>query len=241
MKHGRDSASTSDDASDSFHSSVKRRKVKYDTYKQWVSQWDREIQTMSWLDCETEVCAGVKYVTKLKCRICTKFQERIIGKRNFSQKWIDGADSVRTTNIRDHAKSEQHCHAMNLERKSAAQHLDQGPAAYASIARSLTTISSEEMERLRIKFDIAFFVATENMAFTKYPKICEMEARHGVKVGSSYLTNNAAKEFVHFIGKSMKNDIISAVSEARFFSLFLDGSTDRGNIDNELLMVCCMV
>ena len=76
------------------------------------------------------------------------------------------------------------------------------------------------------------------MAFTKYPKICEMEARHGVKVGSSYQTNNAAKEFVHFIAKSMKNEIVSAVSEARFFSLFLDGSTDRGNVDNELLMVC---
>ena len=75
------------------------------------------------------------------------------------------------------------------------------------------------------------------MAFTKYPKICEMEARHGVKVGSS-LTNNAAKEFVHLIAKSMKNEIVSAVSEARFFSLFLDGSTDRGNVDNELLMVC---
>ena len=54
----------------------------------------------------------------------------------------------------------------------------------------------------------AFFVVTENMAFTKYPKICEMEAQHGVKVGSSYQTNNAAKEFVHFIAKSMKNEIV---------------------------------
>ena len=65
-----------------------------------------------------------------------------------------------------------------------------------------------------------------------------MEARHGVKVGSSYLTNNAAKEFVHFIAKSLKNDVVSAVSDAKFFSLFLDGSTDKGNVDNELLMVC---
>ena len=124
---------------------------KYDTYKQWVSQWDREFQTMSWLDCKTEVFAGMKYVTKLKCRICTKFKERIIGRRNFSHRWIDGADSVRTTNIHDYSKSEQHCHTMNLERKSTAQHLDQGPAAYALIARLLITISREEMERLRIK------------------------------------------------------------------------------------------
>ena len=57
-------------------------------------------------------------------------------------------------------------------------------------------------------------------------------------MGSSYQTNNAAKEFVHFIVKSMKNDIVSAVSEAGFFSLFMDGSTDKGNVDNELLMIC---
>ena len=62
---------------------------------------------MSWLDCETEVFAGVKYVTKLKCRICAKFKERIIGRRNFSNKWIDGADSVGTTNMCDHVKPEK--------------------------------------------------------------------------------------------------------------------------------------
>ena len=93
---------------------------------------------------------------KLKCRIFDKFKERIIIRRNFSQKLIDGADSLQTTNIRDHVKSEQHCHAMNLERKSTTQHLDQSPAVYAPIVWSLTTISSEEMERLQIKFDIAF-------------------------------------------------------------------------------------
>ena len=132
MKRGRDNTSMSDDScSYSSQSLVKRRKVKYDTYKQWVSQLDREMQTMLWLDCETELSAGVKYVMKLKCRICDKFKERIIGRRNFSQKWVDGADSVRTTNIRDHTKSEQHCHAMNLERKSAAQCLDQSLAVYA--------------------------------------------------------------------------------------------------------------
>ena len=75
---------------------------------------------------------------------------------------------MRTTNIQDQAKSEEQCHTMNVERKSAAKCLEQSPAVYAPIACSLTTISREEMERLRVKFDIAFFVAAENMAFTKY-------------------------------------------------------------------------
>ena len=135
--------------------------------------------------------AGIKYVTKLKCRFCTVYKDRI---RNYSNKWIEGADSIRTTNICDHAKSEQHLHTMNLERKCLAQSVDESPASYAPIAWALTVISPEEMERLRVKFDIAHFIAKENIAFTKYGKFCELDVRHGVKIGSSYLTNNAAKE-----------------------------------------------
>ena len=76
-----------------------------------------------------------------------------------------------------------------------------------------------KMERLRVKFDIAHFITKKNIAFTKYGKFCELEARHGVKIGLSYLTNNE-------------------VAKAKFFSIFMDGSTDKGNVDNELMMVC---
>ena len=36
----------------------------------------------------------------------------------------------------------------------------------------------------------------------------------------------------------MKHDVISEVAKAKFFSIFMDGSTDKGNVDNELMMVC---
>jgi len=170
--------------------------------------------------------------------MCTRYKDRIIGQINFSSKWIEGADSVHTTNICDHTAPEQHIHAMNLERKRLAVSVDEIPASYGLIVRALTTISPEEMERLRVKFDVAYFIAKENIAFTKYSKICALEERHGVKVGSNYLTNNAAKDFVHFIARSMKTDDVSEVSRAKFFSIFLDGSTDKGNVDNELMMVC---
>ena len=126
---------------------------------------------------------------------------------------------------------------MNLERKRLAQSLDESLASYAPIAWALTTISPEEMDRLKVKFDIAYFIAKENIAFTKYGKLCELEARHGVKIGTSYLTNNAAKDFINFIAESMKNGV-AEVAKAKFCSIFLDGSTDKGNVDNELMMVC---
>ena len=142
--------------------------MKHATYKGWLTQYDREYQTVTWLDCETSVDDGAKLVTQLKCRVCTKFKERIAGRKNYSEKWITGANSVRTTNLVDHAKSEQHAHAMNLLRKERAQAQGAPATVYAPIAQSLHTLSDEELKKVRKKFDVAYFVATEQLAFRKY-------------------------------------------------------------------------
>ena len=158
---------------------AKRRKVKLETYKRWVKQYDSEFQTVSWLDCETSVEAGSRVVTELKCRVCAKFRSKIIGKKNFSDKWIDGAESLRTINVVDHAKSNQHTHAMNLHRREKASSSGASAMTYAPIVRALNTLSQDERKRLANKFDIAYFVASEHLSFSKYAKICELEARRG--------------------------------------------------------------
>ena len=56
---------------------AQRRKVKHGTYQKWVSQYDRNCQTMAWLDCDTAIERGVKLVTKLKCRVCAKYKDKI--------------------------------------------------------------------------------------------------------------------------------------------------------------------
>ena len=50
-------------------------------------------------------------VTKLKCKGCTKHKLR----KHFSNKWIEGADSVRTSDIRDY-NAEHHIHVMEIEK-----------------------------------------------------------------------------------------------------------------------------
>jgi len=34
---------------------AKQQKVKYETYKKWIVEHNRECQTVRWLDCETEL------------------------------------------------------------------------------------------------------------------------------------------------------------------------------------------
>ena len=71
----------------------KKRKLMYATFSKW--KVDKECQTVTWLDCDTEVQAGKRFVTKLQCSVCTKLKMKLKGRRNFSECWITGAESVR--------------------------------------------------------------------------------------------------------------------------------------------------
>ena len=100
---------------------AKKRRVAYATFAKWKTDMDKDCQTVTWLACDKEFQAGKKYVTKLRCSVCTKLKTKIMGRRNFSEAWITGAESIRNSNIRNHARSEQHKRAMNfLKRERAA-------------------------------------------------------------------------------------------------------------------------
>lgn len=59
----------------------------------------------------------------------------------------------------------------------------------------------------------------------------------GVEVGNSYTNETAGKEMIHCIAESRRQELMKRLGDASFFSLLLDGSTDKGNIDNELILI----
>ena len=176
----------------------KKRVVTYGTFQRWQRDYDKEFKTMTWLDCKARMNGGKKIVDKLKCKVCSKFESKIEGRKNFSNKWILGADSVRASNVQDHAQNDQHAHAMILLEKEHAVEKGLGPASYAPIARALKKLADDERQRLRYKFDIAHFVATEKLFYLKHHQICELERHHGVNLGTSYINEAAGNTFIHY-------------------------------------------
>ena len=124
----------------------------------------------------------------MKCKVCLKYKSRIESKQNYSNKWLVGAESVRTSNIRDHACSDQHLYAMSLHYKESSLTVaNAGEPSSSNICMMLQTLSEDNMDRLRKKFDIAYFVANSKLAFSKYAAICKLETRHGVDIGTYFL------------------------------------------------------
>ena len=103
----------------------------------------------------------------------------------------------------------------------------EGSISYAPVVKALTTLLEDEKRRLCYKLDIAYLVAVEKISFRKYPQICALEARHSIDIGAAYTTNTNASMFVHYIAESQGQKLVHAIQTKKFFSLLLDGSTDR--------------
>ena len=172
---------------------------------------------------------------KLPCSVCAKFKASIATRRNFSECWISGADSIRNSNVCDHARCDQHLHAMNLLKREQARVIN-ALSSYAPIAHLLSKIPQLEREQLKRKFDIAYFLAKEKLSYRKYPCLCELEARHGVSIGTSYTNEIGGKTFSHNIAESQRQKMLKQLGQAKFFSLLIDGSTDKASVDNEVFM-----
>ena len=93
-------------------------------------------------------------------------------------------------------------------------------------------------ERVKKKFDVCYVMAKECLSFTKYPSLHELEMSHGVDLGPAYKTDVSAKAFTHYIAESQRQKLFSLMSsDMHFFSFLVDGTTDAGNIEDEMVVI----
>ena len=76
----------------------------------------------------------------------------------------------------------------------------------------------------------------EKLTFTKYHKICKLEACHGVNLGSMYRNDVSVCEFVHYIAEAKCKEFLS-LAKANVLSVLLNESTDAANTENDIILV----
>lgn len=75
------------------------------------------------------------------------------------------------------------------------------------------------------------------MAFTKMKPMCDFKERHSLNLGHGYKNDHTCATFVEFIAREQQQQLITALSHCKYFSLQVDVSADAGNLDNELFLV----
>ena len=205
------------------------------TFQKWQKQFECEHATLSWLRFDKDKL-DKSLVGLLWCDACRTHESKITGMKNFSRAWITGSSNHKNSNIVDHATSEQHRAAMDITRVHTARASQLPISSFSPIARSLLTMEESTEARIRRKFDICYVMAKESLAFRKYPALHQLEERHGVDLGFAYKTKDSAKTFTHYIANSQRQSFIQNFPST-FYSFLMDGSTDAGNIEDELVIV----
>ena len=126
-------------------SSCKKRKVTLTTFNKWKLQFEKDHGTMSWLRCDT---SNDDRVEMLWCETCRKHEAANTGMKNFSKAWIAGSSNQKTSNVIDHATSEQHRAA--TARIATAKALNQPVTSYSPIARCLLVMDEAVQERMKL-------------------------------------------------------------------------------------------
>ena len=93
------------------------------------------------------------------------------------------------------------------------------------------------LEKMERKFDMCYLLAKEGMAFKKYPALYSLEERYGVELGNAYKTKDSARLFTNYIAQHQRNSFMATLSKAHFFSFLMDGSTDAGNVEDEIFVL----
>ena len=102
--------------------------------------------------------------------------------------------------------------------------------------------SFQKAERLNVPlyaalFNTAYYVATENESFLKYPELRNLLEKSDVKVSENYRNDKACKEFCIYSAEVVKDEVADDIKSARYISVLSDGSTDKGIREQELVYV----
>ena len=88
-------------------------------------------------------------------------------------------------------------------------------------------------------FNTAFYIASENLAFSKFKGLCDLQEKNGLDFGSQYKNDKACRDFVENIAAVEKERSQEEIENARFLCVLADGSTDKIITEQESVYVRC--
>lgn len=208
------------------------------TVERWKNQDLAQYDAASWLIYDSEKSKKGQYCTALKCKACIQYESVIKNRAKFSRAYIDGSTNFRLTNVVHHANSDIHKLALSFYNKQQGQLPPPcGDSNKLNQPRLDFSLTPQQLEDLKMKFDIAYFVVKEGLPLSKYEKLIALEKRHGVSHGTVYCTRTAATEFMSFQANEVLTKLTEDVAQSKFYSIMFDSTTDTSVTEQEAVFV----
>ena len=159
------------------------------------------------------------------CSWCRKYD----GNEHRNQ-FVRGCSSMKLESIKRHEASQQHADAK-------AAHLAQSLPEQAPMEMALLTMEQAELDQMRYLFNTAYYLIQAEHPFRDFSGILTLQRLNSVSLGNAYSNEMQAKVFVSFIAEDLRAQLVQLIDKSDFFSISIDSSTDKGNIDEEIVQV----
>lgn len=205
--------SESDDRSCQATSEIvsgKKRKEKRKFQYSWLKQF-------TWLRYD-------KVNDLMTCTFCAAYPD-VAGRTDF----VAGSTNFKKETMSIHAQSKRHrcCRDSTLGKVSGATVSD----AFRKQDRNV-----DEAD-LIIKINTAYVIAKEELPFTKFRPILELQKKNGLDISKTYANDVKCAELIGTIADVMKQAVGMKMKESNYISVMVDGATDCSVRENEAIVV----
>jgi len=97
----------------------------------------------------------------------------------------------------------------------------------APIVRAFSRMVSTLQQNMVRKFEVAYTIAKEGIAFRKMTTICDLIERQSINLGEGYKSNVACSTFVDFIAKELRLKISETLQSCNHLTLLSQDKTTK--------------
>ena len=159
------------------------------------------------------------------CSWCRKYD-----RNEHRNQFVRGCSSMKLESVKRHEASQQHADA------KAAQLAHTRPEQ-APLEAALLTMEQAEFEQMRCLFNTAYYLVQAERPFRDFSGLLTLQRLNNVSLGHAYSNEMQAKVFVSFIAEDLRAQLVQLIHKSNFFSISIDSSTDKGNIDEEMVQI----
>ena len=160
---------------------------------------------------------------------------------SYPKAFIVGSKNFKKSAVEDHTKSKPYMkaywlflHSQGVALKKRAKYFSFN-AGNESIVSGFLKKDPKDLSVIKIKFEVAYFGANNELPFSKYKEVLSLEKHHSVQMSDSYISDTVCYNFIGFIGLDLKDQLLKDLAKAKFFSVLSDWSTDSLLIENKII------
>lgn len=163
------------------------------------------------------------------CEYCQHF-----GSTTGKSEFVKGCRTFKRETLKKH--SDSFAHIKSRDAFMAKQMAEEDTPIFKCFVKMSKKSDEEQRKDVAMKMNTAYLIAKEEIPFTKFPKLLDLQRKNGLQIGETYATDKKCAEMVSTIAKVYQNKLAETVNEhVKYMSIMIDGGEDAAGVENETI------